>query len=228
VAADLRQKIESGVYAPQDRLPTMNALMAEYGVTSRPAMQKVLAQLAADGLIITVRRQGSFVRRYDPLSWRVGPPDVGRDDDSGGGGDFDAWLAAVTARGGVPRGQVATVLEHPSAAVARRLRIAETVTVTAERQIRSVDGAPTQVVVGYAAARGDGPSCRAPALGVDPDVTVGADDRPRCVDLPPGTPVVEHARTWFDDAGVPTRLVVAIARGDSHILRYEFPGSNNC
>jgi GntR family transcriptional regulator len=216
VVAALRQKIESGAYEPQRRLPTMDALMAEYGVTSRPAMQKVLAQLAADGLIVTVRRQGACIRRYDPSPWTIGHQHGDADTND----DFNAWAAEVTAHGGVPSRQTTTTTGCPPGVVARRLRLPDGTAMAVRRQIRSVNGVPTQTVATYQSEmdsrvlprRVDEIAARMPT----------PQERDR-LDLPPGTPVAEHTRTWYDEDGAAQRTTVTIVRGDEHTLVYEFP-----
>lgn len=76
IAADLREAIESGRYAPGDRLPTEDELTQQYGV-ARSTVRKALAELTAVGLITARPRLGTFVRsqrshqrdtgdRYDP------------------------------------------------------------------------------------------------------------------------------------------------------------------
>lgn len=56
----LRRRIESGEYAPGQRIPSEPDLEAESGL-ARGTIQKAIAALRADGLVITVRGKGSFV-----------------------------------------------------------------------------------------------------------------------------------------------------------------------
>jgi GntR family transcriptional regulator len=60
LAASLRARIESGEWAPGDQLPTVAELASEAGV-STATVSKVLAMLAADGLVVTRHGWGSFV-----------------------------------------------------------------------------------------------------------------------------------------------------------------------
>lgn len=56
----LREKINSGVYAPGDQLPTEDELIAEYGV-SRITVRQALSALASEGLIERRQGRGTFI-----------------------------------------------------------------------------------------------------------------------------------------------------------------------
>ncbi len=56
----LREKINSGVYAQGDQLPTEDDLIAEYGV-SRITVRQALATLAGEGLIERRQGRGTFI-----------------------------------------------------------------------------------------------------------------------------------------------------------------------
>jgi DNA-binding GntR family transcriptional regulator len=59
VAADLRRRIEAGEWQPDEALPTNAALAEEYGV-SQATVTRAMRQLAAEGLVRTVPRWGTF------------------------------------------------------------------------------------------------------------------------------------------------------------------------
>jgi DNA-binding GntR family transcriptional regulator len=59
VAADLRRRIEAGEWARDEALPSTAALAEHYGV-SQATITRVLRTLAAEGLIRTVPRWGTF------------------------------------------------------------------------------------------------------------------------------------------------------------------------
>lgn len=61
IAADLRSKIESGVLAPGDALPSEAELTSQYGV-SRGTTRQAFLELQAAGLIDAVQGKGRFVR----------------------------------------------------------------------------------------------------------------------------------------------------------------------
>ena len=56
----LMQRISAGVYPKGSRLPTVRELAAEAGVNPN-TMQRALAQLEADGLVVTNRTAGRTV-----------------------------------------------------------------------------------------------------------------------------------------------------------------------
>ncbi len=62
IAQDMRAKIASGRWGPEDKLPSENQLTAQYGV-SRIAVRQALAELEKDGLIVKRRGKGSFLTR---------------------------------------------------------------------------------------------------------------------------------------------------------------------
>ncbi|MFI9186823.1 GntR family transcriptional regulator [Streptomyces goshikiensis] len=60
IAADLREKIESGTYAPGDTLPQLKAYAAELGV-HHETVRAAYKELEKEGLVRTVQRRGSVV-----------------------------------------------------------------------------------------------------------------------------------------------------------------------
>jgi GntR family transcriptional regulator len=61
IAAILRARIESGEYAPGQRLPGIHDLMGEYGVAHLTA-NKALRLLVAEGLAELSRGRGFYVK----------------------------------------------------------------------------------------------------------------------------------------------------------------------
>ncbi|MFY7068980.1 GntR family transcriptional regulator [Nocardiopsis changdeensis] len=61
IAADLRQRITEGEFAPGTALPRESDLMAHYQASRTPVRQAVAA-LAEEGLVDKVRRRGTLVR----------------------------------------------------------------------------------------------------------------------------------------------------------------------
>lgn len=55
----LRERISSGHFAPGDKLPSENTLIAEHGV-SRTVVREAITRLQAEGLVHTRRGAGSF------------------------------------------------------------------------------------------------------------------------------------------------------------------------
>lgn len=63
VAASLRERISSGVLAPGSKLPSIVSLSVEYR-TSTGTIQKALAILRTEGLIVSVPNYGTFVAEH--------------------------------------------------------------------------------------------------------------------------------------------------------------------
>lgn len=66
IAAEIRDRIAHGTYAPGDRLPTLPDLAVAYGVSETPVRQ-ALALLRTEGLIETRTRAGTIVRDRPPI-----------------------------------------------------------------------------------------------------------------------------------------------------------------
>lgn len=62
IAAQLRADIESGVLAPGARLPSLNRLCQEWGV-SKGTVVRAVAVLADAGLVESRQGWGTFVKR---------------------------------------------------------------------------------------------------------------------------------------------------------------------
>jgi len=64
IAAVLKSRIEDGTYPPQRAIPSESAICDEFDV-SRKTARAAVTLLREDGLIITVRGKGSFVKGQD-------------------------------------------------------------------------------------------------------------------------------------------------------------------
>lgn len=61
IAAQLRTRIREGVWGPGERLPSIPAIAAMYGV-AKQTVQRTIDQLRVEGLLITKPGSGTFVR----------------------------------------------------------------------------------------------------------------------------------------------------------------------
>lgn len=75
IRADVSERILSGAWPPGHRVPAEHELMAEYGC-SRMTVNKALAPLAEQGLIVRRRKAGSFVARPRIHSVVLDIPDI--------------------------------------------------------------------------------------------------------------------------------------------------------
>ncbi|OHB26134.1 MAG: histidine utilization repressor [Phenylobacterium sp. RIFCSPHIGHO2_01_FULL_69_31] len=75
IRAEISERILSGAWPPGHRVPAEHELMAEYGC-SRMTVNKALAPLAEQGLIVRRRKAGSFVARPRIHSVVLDIPDI--------------------------------------------------------------------------------------------------------------------------------------------------------
>lgn len=61
IANDMKEKIESGVYKPNDQLPFEAEMCDHYGV-SRITVKKAMDLLVNEGLVVKRRGAGTFVK----------------------------------------------------------------------------------------------------------------------------------------------------------------------
>src|SRR3954451_13647399 len=95
VAAEVRRAIYSGELGPGAQIPTETELMDAHGV-SRNTVRLALGELENEGLILRMRRRGTFVRERRPLLMR--PQDELRRPVPRGP-RFDSFVHAVTSEG---------------------------------------------------------------------------------------------------------------------------------
>jgi DNA-binding GntR family transcriptional regulator len=243
VFADLRDAILSGEYQPGERLPTVDELMQTYAISSRPIIQKVIAALAAEGLVTTVHRRGTYVRSYSPIDWYPGAFEhqSSRRDVAGAG--QDAWASDVTAQGRTPRQEILVETAPAPEPVASRLEIEPGTDVAIRRRLRLVDDTPFQTADSYYPLWvADGTAIMSPGDIAIPGGLMAAAGHPQVrfrdeivvrmpnpaeqkrLSLPPGTPVAEHTRTGYNAVDRPVRVIVTIAPGDRHRIVYEVTG----
>jgi GntR family transcriptional regulator len=60
LAAILRERITAGEYPAGRKLPSIMALMGEFGLAAK-TVQRAIAVLADEGLVLTVPNRGTFV-----------------------------------------------------------------------------------------------------------------------------------------------------------------------
>lgn len=93
IADDLRAAIRSGEYQDGDRLPGENAIMRRYGV-ARVTAREALAVLRNEGLAVSRRGSGVYVRLFAPIR-RHGSSRLSRER---WGSGRDVWATEVQER----------------------------------------------------------------------------------------------------------------------------------
>lgn len=121
------------------KLPTEPEL-AEHYQASRGTVRQALAGLAAQGLIETKGRAGTYVRRLPMLEYNVDAERPNRTDENGT--VHDSWSAVVKASGHEPSQDFRFHIEPASSAVATRLNLGPNDLVVVRALIRFVDEMP--------------------------------------------------------------------------------------
>lgn len=239
IAEALRTEIAEGRIPPGARMPSEPALMEQYSA-ARGTVREAMKILANDGLVISETGLGWLVRQYNPLTWEPGVFEhQGRRRDTPNNGQ-DAWAADVIAQGRTPSQDVQVALVPALTVVAERLHVDPETTVVVRRRLRKVDGTPWQLADSYypedVAA---GTAIMEPGDTFVPGglmrsaghAQVRFRDEIRArpptreesarLQLPPATPIDQHIRTGYNEAGRPVRVIITIAPGDRHVIVYD-------
>jgi len=139
IADGLRFKIESGVYPPDQKLPTESDLTDEFGA-SRNTIRDAIKSLINLGLVETRPGQGTFVtKRPDPLVTTLSADEV-----TGlGGGEGAAYRSEVSEEHRTPAVSEPDVrVQTAGGEIAARLRVPEGMRLISRHQQRFIDGTP--------------------------------------------------------------------------------------
>jgi DNA-binding GntR family transcriptional regulator len=236
IADELRAQISSGELPPGAQLPTELDLASQHGV-ARQTVRQAVAQLVAEGLVVSQRPRGHFVRerthyRYSPQ--REFRPPVST--------EMDRFMGQVTLEDGRTPSQTIDVgLVQASPEVAQRLGVEAGEIVVARRRVRSIDGEPFNLNdTFYPLELVQGSAIMSPAdvpqgtnqllaeRGFPQDraldeiyVRMPTPDETRRLELQPGTPVAMHICTGYTAEGQPVRCTVNVLPGDRHVIVYE-------
>lgn len=118
IRTDISERIRSGAWPPGHRVPSEHELMAEYGC-SRMTVNKALAPLAEQGLIVRRRKAGSFVSRPRIHSVVLDIPDIAAEV-TARGGTYGYELLGRAARIATPNEVEALGLDRPRRVLALR------------------------------------------------------------------------------------------------------------
>jgi len=236
IAAELRSAIEQGEYPPGTRLPGENALMQEY-VVARMTARQALAVLINEGLAVSRKGAGVFVRTFRPIV-RNGIARLATERWSSG---KTIWSADTEDRS-LTVDEIRVDETAPPDRVALALELEPTETVIQRSRRFVLDGKPVLVSVSYLpskiakgtaiAQENTGPGgiyARLRDLGHAP-ARFREDLRARMpseseiarLALDPATPVVDIARVAYSDTGQPVELNEMTANAASYIFRYSF------
>jgi GntR family transcriptional regulator len=236
IAAEIRDAITAGEYAPDARLPGENDLMATYQV-ARETARKALAQLINEGIATPRRGAGVFVRTFRPIvrngiqrlsgsTWPEGKS-IWTDETE----DRDIAVDGV---------QVYEDRAPNHAALLLELADDERVVIRSRRYV--LDGKPVLLARSYLPARlvsgspitqpdtgQGGIYARLRDLGRAPthfreDLRARMPEPSEVADLAlvAGTPVVEIVRTAYTDDGQPVEVNEMVADASAYVFRYDF------
>jgi GntR family transcriptional regulator len=238
VAADLREKIVSGQFAPGAKLPSEHDLVGTYGV-SRPTIREAVDVLRGEGLVTSEHGRGVFVRPPASIQ-RVARSRLSRDARERNRG---AFLADAAAGGFAPSTSVKMRFEPADARVAGHLAIDEGTEVTVRDRVMRADGLAVQLAVSrlrreltrgtaiedvdtgsggtYARLEEAGHAIGSFAEHVGarmPTPTEAAQ-----LQLAGGVPVITVTRVAYADDGTPLEMNDMVLAADRYELSYEWP-----
>jgi len=219
------------------RMPTEPDL-GEHFQVSRGTLRQALQQLAAEGLIETQGRRGTFVRRYPMLAYNADAEDPQRRDDQAGG-VFDTWSSIVKRAGYEPSQDFRFRIEPASTGIAARLEIEESDLVVVRDCVRFVNDAAWSEQLSYypltiAEKCGlntprdipEGTVRRMAAHGIVEDrleheisSRMATEDERRQFDLAPGVSVLVYKRVAKSN-GLVVRHTVEILPADRNVVTH--------
>lgn len=236
IADDLRTRILDGALRSGDELPTEAELMADYGV-SRIVVRQAIDVLRGEGLVISQRGSGTYVREQQPRVRRV----LGNL--YGSRATTSPFAEATRSSGMTPEWEYQSRKTTAPQAIAERLRIEPGDQVMRTQYRFFADNQPVMLSTSYEplAITGGTPIEQpeaGPITGVVPrmdaiglhithvieDVQARA-PRPyeaEALEVPAGVPVLYVERTYFaDETAVETAEIVVSA--DRYIFSYAVP-----
>lgn len=236
IADALRQQIDDGTLAPHGKLPTEKELEKEY-TASRETVRKALATLVNEGLVISARPQGHFVRRREPMVFRPQKEFRKRPHTP----EMDAFMTEYAEEGREPDQRIEVGIVEPPADVAKRLQLEPGELTAVRKRVRYLDGEPFNTNDSYyplSLVRESEimrPESIAPGanevladLGYrqvraldEVYVRMPKPDEVSRLELGPGTPVAYYIATGYTEEGKPVRVVLSVLPGDRHVISYE-------
>ncbi|MFG2480990.1 GntR family transcriptional regulator [Streptomyces fagopyri] len=234
IATDLRSRIDSGEFAPGEKLPSTRLLSEHYAISAQ-AIARVIALLKAEGVVEGKQGAGVFVREWQPLVYR--PQSEFRRKAP----DVDVFHSLLQAEGRDGDQIIEVAVEPAPPEVARRLQLDEGEQVAVRRRTSLVDGIPFSTDDSYVPAHVVEGSEWMTEGSVDRgtnqvlaelghELVEGLDEiyvrNPRIAEvdrlqLPTGTPIAELITTGHNTDGRPVQVTICLLPGDRHVIVYE-------
>ena len=225
IADQLRQKIKSGELAAGTKLPSEQELRADYDVSAQ-VVRASMAQLRAEGLIVTQQGKGSVVQTRRPLA-RLSTDRYRRQSERA------PFMTEVEDSGRASRISYDNAQVRASDAVAERLSIEPGASVTQTKYWFYADDTPVQISTQWEPLEltqgttiempeetgpmaKEGIIARFDSIGINVvrvhesvSGRMPSPDETRQLDVAPGVPVFEIHRThWAEDRPVETADIV--------------------
>lgn len=237
IAADLRSAIRSGELKDGDRLPGENALMERYGVARMTARQ-ALATLRYEGLAVSRKGSGVFVRLFKPIrrhgSRRLARSLWGEGGNIWGSGFEDRAVTVDHMR--IDRVDADEELAElfGSAEGTKLLRRSRRYVVDDRPVQQATSFLPLDLVEGTQITKPNtGPGgvfARLAELGQAPaefsetlTARMPTPEETAELELPPGTPVLAITRLAVTTEGRVVDVTRMLLDASCHVLRYDFP-----
>ncbi|MFD3503912.1 GNAT family N-acetyltransferase [Streptomyces sp. NPDC058642] len=236
IADGIRAEIADGTLGPGARLPT-EAEIADRWDTTRSTAVQGLKVLVNEGLIISDRPRGYFVRSRRPMVYRP----QGEFRKRPLSPEMDAFITQMSQEGREASQHIEVSVIAPSRDVRERLKLDEGELVAVRRRVRIIDGVPyntndshfplalvqnSEIMNPDDIARGA--NVVLAELGHEQvraldeiHIRMPTPDEADRLQLGPGTPVAVHLCTGYTQDGKPVRTVVNVLPGDRHVLVYE-------
>ncbi|MEU4301950.1 GNAT family N-acetyltransferase [Kitasatospora aureofaciens] len=236
IADKIRSEIADGTLGPGARLPTEAEIAAEWETTRSTAVQG-LRVLVNEGLIVSDRPRGYFVRSRRPMVYRPQAEFMKRPLSP----EMDSFLDQMKQEGREAGQHIEVSVVVPSPEVRRRLQLGDGELVAVRRRVRFIDGVPyntndshfpLELVQGSEIMSPDdiarGANVVLAELGYEQvraldeiQVRMPTPDESDRLQLGPGTPVGVHLCTGYTEEGRPVRVVTNVLPGDRHVISYE-------
>lgn len=236
IAADLRAQITSGELGAGAQLPTEQELADRYDV-ARQTVRNGLGILVAEGLVVSQRPLGHFVRQREHMVYRP----QGETSPQPASPEMDRFCQQILAEGRTPSQTIDVALVAATPDIAQRLAIDVGALVVVRRRIRFINGEPINtndshyphelVKDSEIMSPADilvGANQKLAELGYPQDRVIDeiffrmpTPEEAQRLDLGPGIPVAIHIATGYMKDGLPVRCTVNVLPGDRHMMVYE-------
>lgn len=237
VAADLREKIKTGVYAPGSQLPSERDLVDTYGV-SRPTVRDAVDLLKSEGIVIAEHGRGVFVRPPAVIQ-RLARSRLSR---AARARNEGAFLADAKTQGFTPSSSVRVAFEQADERAAELLQIPVGTEVTVRDRVMRANGLVVQLAVsrlpreftrgtvieevstgpGGAYTRLEDAGHAIGRFVEDAGARMPTAEERSMLQLPPGTPVLTVTRVAYREDGTPLEMNDMVLPADRYRLSYEW------